>query len=174
MNIYDWRRAGTAVFLIITIVLVGAFLYISNNLVSDLARQERERMQIWADATKQIADIGLSGDENVSPEHLDFLISIIEQNHTIPVVLTDNEGNILDHRNFDLPVPVDSLNPYYLAPENEAFLREKLASLDRRANVIHIIISPDNLQHLYWDDSKLLRRLSYYPYVQLEIGRAHV
>ena len=52
MNIYDWRRAGTALFLIVAVVLVGSFLYISNNLVSDLARQERERMQIWADATK--------------------------------------------------------------------------------------------------------------------------
>ena len=141
MNIYDWRRAGTALFLIVAVVLVGSFLYISNNLVSDLARQERERMQIWADATKQIADIGLYGaDNDASSDNLDFLISIIEQNHTIPVVLTDDDGNILDHRNFDLPVPPDSLNPYYLAPENEAFLRDKLASLSRRANVIHIII----------------------------------
>ena len=111
MNIYDWRRAGTALFLIVAVVLVGSFLYISNNLVSDLARQERERMQIWADATKQIADIGLYGaDNDASSDNLDFLISIIEQNHTIPVVLTDDDGNILDHRNFDLPVPPDSLN----------------------------------------------------------------
>ena len=175
MNIYDWRRAGTALFLIVAVVLVGSFLYISNNLVSDLARQERERMQIWADATKQIADIGLYGaDNDASSDNLDFLISIIEQNHTIPVVLTDDDGNILDHRNFDLPVPPDSLNPYYLAPENEAFLRDKLASLSRRANVIHIIISPDNLQHLYWDDSKLLRRLSFYPYVQLAVMLAFI
>lgn len=175
MNIYDWRRAGTALFLIVAVVLVGAFLYISNNLVSDLARQERERMQIWADATKQIADIGLYGaDNDASSDNLDFLISIIEQNHTIPVVLTDDDGNILDHRNFDLPVPPDSLNPYYLAPENEAFLRDKLATLSRRANVIHIIISPDNLQHLYWDDSKLLRRLSFYPYVQLAVMLAFI
>ena len=112
MNIYDWRRAGTALFLIVAVVLVGSFLYISNNLVSDLARQERERMQIWADATKQIADIGLYGaDNDASSDNLDFLISIIEQNHTIPVVLTDDDGNILDHRNFDLPVPPTRSTP---------------------------------------------------------------
>ena len=112
MNIYDLRRFGVALFLLVTLVLVGMFLYISNNLVHDLARQERERMQIWADATKQTADIGANPEAAQSPDNLEFLLNIIEQNHTIPVLLTDNDGNILDHRNFDLPEPVDSLNPY--------------------------------------------------------------
>lgn len=174
MNIYDLRRFGVALFLLVTLVLVGMFLYISNNLVHDLARQERERMQIWADATKQIADIGANPEAAQSPDNLEFLLNIIEQNHTIPVLLTDNDGNILDHRNFDLPEPVDSLNPYELSPENEHFLRERLASLDKRANVIHIIISPENMQHLYYDDSKLLKKLSWYPYVQIVIMLAFI
>lgn len=174
MNIYDLRRFGVALFLLVTLVLVGMFLYISNNLVHDLARQERERMQIWADATKQIADIGANPEAAQSPDNLEFLLNIIEQNHTIPVLLTDNDGNILDHRNFDLPEPVDSLNPYELSPENEHFLRERLASLEKRANVIHIIISPENMQHLYYDDSKLLKKLSWYPYVQIVIMLAFI
>lgn len=170
MNIYDLRRFGTAIFLLVSVGVVAFFLYVSNNLVSDLAQQERERMQIWADATKQIADIGLNPEaDNASPENLEFLLSIIQQNHTIPVLLTDDEGNILDHRNFDLPEPVPEDNPYELSPANERFLRDRLESLGKRANVIHIIISPDNLQHLYYDDSKLLKRLSYYPYVQLVV-----
>lgn len=174
MNIYDLRRFGVALFLLVTLVLVGMFLYISNNLVHDLARQERERMQIWADATKQIADIGANPEAAQSPDNLEFLLNIIEQNHTIPVLLTDNDGNILDHRNFDLPEPVDSLDPYELSPENEHFLRERLASLEKRANVIHIIISPENMQHLYYDDSKLLKKLSWYPYVQIVIMLAFI
>lgn len=132
-------------------------------------------MQIWADATKQIADIGQNPDApDVSPENLEFLFGIIEQNHTIPVLLTDDEGNILLHRNFDLPEDVDSLTPWIISPANESYLRGKLASLEKRANVIHIIISPDNLQHLYYDDSKLLRRLSYYPYIQLLVMLAFI
>lgn len=173
MNIYDIRRFGVVAFLIISLAMVAFFLYVSNNLVSDLAVQERERMQIWADATKQIADLGRDG-EATSEENIDFLFSIIERNHTIPVVLTDDEGNILLHRNFDLPEPVDSLSPYLISPANEAFLRGKLSSLRNRSNVIHIIISPDNFQHLYYDDSKLLRRLSYYPYIQLLVMLAFI
>ena len=173
MNIYEVRRWGLAAFLLISVGLVAFFIYVSNNLVNDLAAQERERMQIWADATKQIADLGESEDAS-SAENIDFLFSIIERNHTIPVLLTDDEGNILLHRNFDLPEPVDSAAPYFISPGNEAFLLGKLRNLQNRANVIHIIISPDNLQHLYYDDSKLLRRLSYYPYIQLLVMLAFI
>jgi signal transduction histidine kinase len=132
-------------------------------------------MQIWADATKQIADIDQNPDaQDASPDNIEFLLSIIEQNHTIPVLLTDNEGNILLHRNFDLPEEVDSLAPWVISPANESYLREKLEKLAKRSNVIHIIISPDNVQHLYYDDSKLLRRLSYYPYIQLLVMLAFI
>ena len=173
MNIYEIRRFGVVAFLVISLALVAFFLYVSNNIVNDLAVQERERMQIWADATKQIADLGRD-DGEASEENIDFLFSIIERNHTIPVVLTDDEGNILLHRNFDLPEPVDSLSPYLISPVNEAFLRGKLSRLRNRSNVIHIIISPDNFQYLYYDDSKLLRRLSYYPYIQLFVMLAFI
>lgn len=173
MNIYEIRRFGLAAFLIVSVALVAFFVYVSNSLVNDLAVQERERMQIWADATKQIADLGQNDDAS-SAENIDFLFSIIERNHTIPVLLTDDEGHILLHRNFDLPEEVDSLAPYFLSDANEAFLRRQLEALRHSANVIHIIISPDNLQHLYYDDSKLLKRLSYYPYVQLGIMLAFI
>ena len=155
--------------------MVAYFLYVSNNLVEDLAAQERERMQIWADATKQLADISsLPGDDAAQAENIDFLFSIIQRNHNIPVILTDDDGNILDHRNFDLPEPIDSADTYYISPVNERYLRHKLTDLAERHNVIHIIISADNLQHLYYDDSKLLRRLSYYPYIQLLVMLAFI
>lgn len=170
MNIYEVRRFGVVAFLLISVGLVAFFLYVSNNLVHDLAIQERERMQIWADATKQIA--GQSTDS--SAEDIDFLFSIIERNHTIPVLLTDNDGNILLHRNFDLPYAVDSLSPYDISIENEAYLHDKLNQLKEKDNEIEIVISADNLQHLYYDDSKLLKRLSYYPYIQLLVMLAFI
>ena len=54
-NIYDSRRIWKVVFLAISLMLVALFLYISNNLVKDLAQQERERMEIWANATRELA-----------------------------------------------------------------------------------------------------------------------
>ncbi len=174
MNIYDIRKYGTALFLAISVGVVAYFLYVSNNLVKDLAAQERERMEIWADATKQLADISSMPGGDAQAENIDFLFSIIQRNHNIPVILTDDDGNILDHRNFDLPEPPDTLDAYHLSAINERYLRSKLADLEGRQNVIHIIISADNLQHLYYDDSKLLRRLSYYPYVHLLVMLAFI
>ena len=174
MNIYEVRRFGVIAFLIISVALVGFFLYVSNNLVNDLAVQERERMQIWADATRQLT-VGQADDAaDASSDNIDFLFSIIERNHTIPVLLTDDGGNILLHRNFDLPEPVDSLEPWIISDVNAAFLQQKLRQLEGGSNVIHIIISPGNLQHLYYDDSKLLKRLSYYPYIQLVVMLAFI
>ena len=123
MNIYEARRYGVVVFFILTISVVVFFLYTSSNLINDLSRQERERMQIWADATKKIANITMSEDDSYhSNVDIDFLLSIIEQNHSIPVLLTDDAGEILLHRNFDLPEPVDSLAPYIISDANNDFL----------------------------------------------------
>ncbi len=171
-NIYDIRRYGTVVFLVISVAVVAVFVYFSNSLIKDLSEQERDRMQIWADATKEIINIGNATAEDTTGVmsmgvDVDFLLSIIERNRNIPVLLTDNEGNILLHRNFDLPEPIDSMMPYYISDVNAHFLSEKLSDLKQTSNVIPIDVSPDNRQYLYYEDSKLLRSMSYYPYIQL-------
>lgn len=144
----------------------------SDRLIDDLAAQERQRMEIWADATKEIISVSSTatvGDEPSSiGVDIDFLLSIIERNTTIPVLLTDDEGNILQFRNFSLPEPVDdAFGMSNLSPTNELFLKNKLSQLSLTTNVIHISISPGFNQHLYYEDSTLLKRMSYYPYIQL-------
>lgn len=173
MNIYDIRRYGKVAFLIVTIVMVGVFLHISNNLVKDLSQQERERMQIWADATMKITSISLESDFDSSGD-IEFLLNIIRQNHTIPVLLTDSHGNILDHRNFDLPEPIDSLQPLLLSPVNKEFLLNKLDDLRDGSNVIPITIPDFDTQYLYYEDSKLLKRLSLFPYLELLVMLAFI
>ena len=179
-KVYDFmRRYGRIIFLVCTAAVVVFFLYVSDNLIRDLAAQERDRMEIWADATKEIINIGsadFSDSDGAAPvsTDIDFLLSIIERNTTIPVLLTDDDGNILQHRNFDLPEPIDSLNILVLSPKNEAFLKDKLAKLATTTNVIHITITPGIDQHLYYEDSTLLKRLSYYPMVQLIVMLAFI
>ena len=166
-NIYDIRRRGTMAFLVAAVGVVALFLWVSDSLVRDLSDQERARMQIWADATRQIASADTDAD-------LDFLLSIIKGNKTIPVILVDDNDRILDHLNFDLPEANDTLPPWELSPVNEAYLRHRLEDLKHGTNVIHIIIAPGENQHLYYEDSLLLRRLSLYPYIQLLVMIAFV
>ena len=174
-NIYDSRRIWKVVFLAISLLLVALFLYISNNLVEDLAVQERERMEIWADATQELTSMG-SGSEvdadgnpvSVSATDVDFLLSIIEANHNIPVLLVDDKNNILLHRNFRLPEPEDSL-AFEISPANLEYLNKKLKHLKNSENKIEINIDKETTQYLYYEDSTLLRRLSYFPYIQLAV-----
>lgn len=171
-NIYDIRRYGKWIFLTTAAVVVVAFLYVSNRMVDDLARSERERMEIWADATKEIVNTlntlaDTTADAPVVGTDIDFLLRIIRGNTTIPVLLTDDEGNILNHRNFRLPEPADTLNPTALSAVNERYLNDKLAKLSKTSNVIDIEIAPGVQQHLYYEDSTLLKRLHWFPYIQL-------
>ena len=178
-NMYEMRRYGKWLLLAVAAGLVALFMYVSNNMVKDLAASERERMEIWADATREIvhqldaepvAVADSAGAATVMPvADIDFLLRIIQGNTTIPVLLTDDAGNILNHRNFELPEPPDSLNPLALSAANEEFLRDRLESLSHTRNVIHINIAPGVNQRLYYEDSRLLRRLSLYPYIQLAV-----
>lgn len=168
MNLYDLRRFFSAAFLIISVTVVGYFLYYSGTIVDGIAEQERARMQIWANATREIINIGNTTDDGKTyGGDIEFLLSIIEDNRTIPVLLTDDDDNIIMQRNFSLPEPVDSLAPLAISPANEAFLRERLEALRHTPNVIHIMISPGVAQHLYYEDSRMLRNLNFYPYVMV-------
>jgi len=173
-NIYDSRRIWKLIFLAVALIIVAIFLLISNGLVRDLAKQERGRMEIWADATRELAAMGSEPAEGDSAAaatsftDVDFLLRIIEANHNIPVLLVDENDNILLHRNFRLPEPVDSMT-FDISPKNYEFLTKKIAYLKTTKNKIDIQIDEHTTQHLYYEDSTLLRRLSFFPYIQLGV-----
>ena len=48
-NIYDLRQKGKLIFLLISVLLVGGLLYVSNALLQDLSVEERKKMEIWAE-----------------------------------------------------------------------------------------------------------------------------
>ncbi len=161
-NIYDSRRIWKFALLAMSLVLVAVFIYFSNALVKDLAKQERERMQIWADATRELVT---STDADV-----DFLLSIIQGNHNIPVLLVDGDNNIIEQRNFKLPEPGDTMKAIMdYSAINKKFLEKKLNKLRNTTNKIGIKIDENTKQMLYYEDSDVLRRLAYYPYIQLAV-----
>lgn len=163
-NIYESQRVGKAIFLAISAITIVVFLIVSNNLIKELSEQERVRMEIWADATKRLAN----ADENTD---FDYLLSIIQRNTSIPVLVEDGEGNILNHRNFDLPVKDEEELLLFseMSPQNQEYLNKKLAKLRRGSNKIIIDIDADTRQYIYYEDSVVLTRLSYYPYIQLGV-----
>ncbi len=163
-------RYGKILFLISAAAVAAVFLYVSTSLVRDLSVQERERMEIWADATRTI----IASFDSDTVADIDFPLHIIESNTTIPVLLTDSGRNILQHRNFALPEPVDSLNPGALSEHNAAFLQQRLAALAESHHVIEIALPHGGSQFLYYEDSTMLKRLQFYPYVVIAVMLAFV
>lgn len=168
MDIYTVRRRGGAVLIAVAVIAVAFFIYFSSRLVSDLSAQERSRMELWADATRRLATESEAGGD------VDFMLSVIEANRSIPVLVADGAGNILLHRNFDLPQEGDSLPGAALSEANESYLRARMEGMRRDGRVIEIEIADDEMQYLYYDDSRLLRNLSLYPYVQILVMAAFV
>lgn len=168
-------RYGKLIFLIAVAAVVATFLYISNGLVRDLAAQERERMEIWADATKEIISVSSIDHDTAPSVDIDFLLRIIERNTTIPVLLTDDNGSIMQQRNFsDMPDALNPDNPLELSQANEVYLQKKLENLRQSPNVVDIEIAPGEALHLYYEDSTLLKRLNYFPYIQLLVMLAFI
>lgn len=133
-----------------TVIVVCSWMF-TNALVKGLEAEERRKMEIWAHATQQF----ISADENTD---IDFVSSIIEGNTTIPVYMTDTLDNVLFLRNVP-GVPADSVEAY-----NEAI--QRLKQLGHR---IEVKVNDETVQYIYYDDSSLLRKLAYFPYVQFSV-----
>lgn len=168
------RRIGKMLVVGVSVAAVIAFLLISNSLVKQLAQQERERMAIWARATERLATANVESD-------FEFLLDIISANNSIPVMVSDAEGNISEFRNYTLPDKNDTdKNLFYeLSPENRKYLSNRLlkASGGRTPaeaakgndHFIEVDIAPGLSQYIYYEDSRLLRSLSLYPYIQMTV-----
>lgn len=172
MEIYEKRRTGKVIFLITAAVAMILFLLVSNSIVKELAQQERERMDIWASATQKLAKADTDSD-------FEFLLAIISQNNSIPVLVTDSDYNILDFRNFSLPDSKDNGKVTYeeLSQKNKEYLSGKIRKAGEgkpldilsstNPHFIKVEIYYNNYQYIYYEDSILLKRLSLYPYVQI-------
>ena len=174
MGIYERQRTGKLIFLAISILAIILFLLVSNSLVKELAQQERERKDIWASATQRLAKANVDSD-------FEFLLAIISQNNSIPVLVSDSAYNILDFRNFSLPDKNDADKAAFeeLSQQNREYLTERLKEAGKGKSLrqlsetdphfIKVEIYYNAYQYIYYEDSILLRRLSMYPYIQLGV-----
>ena len=105
IDIYTSKERWKLLLFIAAIAIGFGSLWYTNNLVNRLSIEERKKVELWADATRLLT--GSSKDNT----DLSFLFKVIENNNTVPVILTDKEGRILDHRNFD---SVRVIRPGYL------------------------------------------------------------
>jgi two-component sensor histidine kinase len=152
MNIY-YRNTLWKLVLLFFAVIIGFFsLVYTQNLVKSLKAEERKKIELWAEAMRLLIT---SPDEGV---FLTFLQSISENNNTIPVILTDGSDSIITIRNF-APGKINDSH----------FLKHELAKMKAKNPPIVIRLPDGEHQHIYYRDSIILRKLIYFPYVQLGV-----
>ena len=162
------------IFLTFILLIFAAFLIASSEIVKDLSRQEKERMDLWATATQKLAAAEAEDD-------IDFLLSIISRNQTIPVLVADSNFQIIDFRNYNLPDKSDptesGLSFENLSDNNKEYLLMRLNKIAgnmtleeasrNNPHFIKIEVYRNYPQYIVYEDSALLKRLSWFPYIQL-------
>ena len=140
------------VLIVVAALIAATSLIVSNALVSDLKTEERKKMQVWADAMDYLN----RADENTD---LSLVLSVLNGNTTIPVVVTDKKGAISQHRNIEIPSDTDSL----------AVLMDVVARMRADGRIIRVDLGTDGEDYLEvcYSESLILKQLAYYPYVQL-------
>ncbi len=144
------------VLVVAAILIAVGSLVVSHWLTRDLEQQERSRMQVWAEAMRTLN----KADSNTD---LGLVLTVLNENNTIPVIVMDSHGNVSDFRNVDLQADSYADSLALAAKEGQRLLaahRNIRITLDRQAN--------DYIDVCY-DDSLVLKRLALYPYVQLGV-----
>ncbi|HOK50885.1 MAG TPA: HAMP domain-containing sensor histidine kinase [Bacteroidales bacterium] len=152
MSIYN-KKFWWKISLIIFAILIGVgSLYYTNNLVKQLAEEESKKIELWAEATR------LLGSSETDNQDFGFLLEVVQNNRTVPVILTDSGNHIISYRNLDSIKALDS-----------AYLKKELHEMISKGKRITIHVGPYNKNYVYYKESLILTQLRIYPYVQLGI-----
>jgi signal transduction histidine kinase len=151
VKLFRYKTFGKFSLLLFAILIgMGSLIY-TQNLVGKLKVEERKNVELWAEATRLIS----LPDTN---QNVEFLSTIIENNNTVPVILTDESDSIISVRNFD-PGKKDNFN----------YFRKELEKIKEENEPIVNNLENGHYNLIYYKDSIILTMLIYYPYVQLAI-----
>jgi signal transduction histidine kinase len=149
LKIFRYKAFGKYFLLLFAVLIgMGSLIY-TENLVRKLKVEERKNVQLWAEATRLISLPDTS-------QNVEFLSTIIENNTTVPVILTDESDSIISARNFDN----HNANEF-------KFFRKELEKIKKENKPIVNNLENGHYNLIYYKDSIILTMLIYYPYIQL-------
>lgn len=135
--------------IVMALIIIGASLLYTDNLAKKLALEEQRKMEIWAEATRQL----------LYDEYSDFTFKIVEENTNIPVIIVDDRDNYISSRNIEAP-----------RHNKDKFFASQIHKFKSNNNPpIEIYIDEYTRQYIYYGNSNLLKQISYFPYIQLSL-----
>lgn len=113
----------------------------TQSLFQKIAEEERKRVEIWAEANRRVATAPLDEDPA-------FYTRILFSNTTIPMILTNEEGKIITSANLDSTHSQDS-----------NYVKEQLAIMKAKQQMVEIKYFEDQKNLLYYDQSTIFSEL---------------
>lgn len=147
----DRIRQVKIILVVAAVIIAVASLLVSHFLVRDLSIEERHRMEVWAQALHALNE----ADETTD---VSLVLSVMEGNNTIPVIVVNSEGDIDDFRN------IKDIDDSQESMANSQKLKDYARRMIKAGDTIRI-----GQQLVCYDESIMLKRLQAWPYVQLGI-----
>lgn len=158
MNWLERIQSMRIMLVLVAIIIAIGSLLTSNYLITDLQHEERNRMEVWAEAMRSLN----TADENTD---LNLVLKVINGNNTIPVIVADKQGNVLSWRNID--------KEFSESDDSIAYISSLSKNYKSEGHQIRIDVpqeyDKDDCLYIYYDESMMIRRLSVYPYIQLGV-----
>ena len=165
MTVYNKEQKWKKWLLLFAILIATFSIFFTNNLVKELKKEERKKIELWAQATKNLVNISSDGDFSLA-------INVITENKKIPLILVDECDSILEYRNLITYSKLDSLLTFKVKLFKEKkitnnFLKHELKVMkEENSTPIEVNFIGDK-QFIYYKDSNILSMLRYYPFYQL-------
>jgi len=151
MQFSERRNTTRWIIIIASFLIVSLILWNTYTFFQIFKNEERAKMELWAAAQESLLKADLEND------NVDLNLEILKSNHTIPLILTENDA-IMTQANIDEAIVKDSLK-----------LASFLDKLKNENDPIKIEWDQGKFQYLYYGNSSLINKLKYYPVALLLI-----
>lgn len=143
--LFRQKTLGKIALLLAAVAISIASLVYTNYLAQQLKQSEKRKVRLWAEAQKKVS----------TTDNPQFLFKVVQQNETVPVILVNNKGRIVSSRN----IPEDKQDK----------LGQVLANMKEERDPIVIESEYGTKSYVYYQESRLVSQLRYFPYIQLVV-----
>ena len=133
---------------LISLIIVSLILWNTYIFFQKFKTEERVKMESYGDATQELNTLNL---EDLNKETSLLPLKIIQKNKNTPLILVSSIGKIKGFKNLD---SIKSLDPNYLKEQLEIMKKQN------KPITINYLGQTD---YIYYKDSDLLNKLTYYP-----------
>jgi len=157
MSVFKNSQTLRWIAIIASFIIVSLILWNTYSFFQKFKSEERLKMEILGKAYKRFDNSDLDAD-------VSFEDYIIQSNSTIPMIITDKDGNITSWNNILVDNSIANYNS--LSTEDRRFLNKQLKIMKNQNSPINVSYNFGNTniqQFINYRDSDLLTKLKYYP-----------